>query len=436
MPNVDRSSYYIPSPETLGANSYDKILAIFHKNNDDLTSYGRSKKTQIFIKSGSSYEATLASMPSGLYQKSAGIDLGGLFMPFESKIGDSDLPSFHNTFPISGTLTISGAIGNGYDLLPFRWDSSASGYIYDKIYIPNGDGDSIDNLITGDIYYGDTDRYNKIDNIRGIGFRLPMMGVGWGLTTDGTPFPSGTNSSGEMSFKGGYSNGYQIDSSDYIAAPIDLRYDTSRNVWTAGQTGFWAEIQSVVSGIGDFRHTYVYTWIEKELTESGILVKKANNPRFGASGINPAIEVNNNQTIPSGTNVWIFPRTTRNTYAFEFGGIVTKWIKITGNSAIPNRSYAWQYSFIEQELAQYGQFQDKIGGVTSASGIYAYNTIESNNTNTGIQGNSINVDTIPPTFAFQAVRGSPVVLAFPTNNCSGIVEYLFSYENAIDGECE
>jgi hypothetical protein len=83
---------------------------------------------------------------------------------------------------------------------------------------------------------------------RGIGLRLPAVGIGWGYTMDGKPTPPDTGVV-EVTGVGGailvtgrpadpdkFLDGHMYKSSEWKAGPIDLRWDEQRKVWTAGFT--------------------------------------------------------------------------------------------------------------------------------------------------------------------------------------------------------
>jgi hypothetical protein len=94
--------------------------------------------------------------------------------------------------------------------------------------------DSYADVLSGD--KSDRQSYNRTSHdIRGVGLRLPVMCVGWGYDTDGEPVPAG---SGTGKFVGEKDHGYQVDPQEYIAAPLDVRYNKERHVWEAsGGTG-------------------------------------------------------------------------------------------------------------------------------------------------------------------------------------------------------
>ncbi len=343
MPSYD--SYNSPTtvPQAVGASSYSKILSIFYKGTNTgsgSSPQGRANRFSIGLKTSEDYRGYLNTIPSGQFQQTAGMDLGGLLMPYQSKIAPSGtLPCFHRDVTTSG-VDASGTNPTIYNLLPFRWHPSEEPYIYDRDRIPSGvKMDNINDLISSEVSYGDVNKYRNTANVRGIGWRLPMMGVGWGFDTEGNPFPSGATPSGSdtKTFAGGFTDGYMVDPSDYVAAPFDFRYDKKRHVWTAGsEPGFWAEIvgfifpsgsqlgfpSGVASGVvPSSSGIFAYKWIERRIGPSGLLIPSSSSPRSGGfDGTDFAFEANNNRNVPSGTKVWMELKGGENSYyAFDRG---------------------------------------------------------------------------------------------------------------------
>jgi hypothetical protein len=322
MPSFDQISNNQKSANT----SYDKLLAIFSRDDEHQSVASRNGRAVVVLKTEEDYETSIATMPSGLYQQSAGSDLSALLMPYETHLGASSMPAFYQLASASGGISI-GEAPKLIDILPIRWDKDDTDGVYDRYYTPSGD--SLPNLLSDEKYRGGTDQFRDISNIRGVGLRLPMIGVGWGYTTEGLPWPSGNWSRvSESGFKGPngslLSKGWQVDPTDYIAAPIDFRYDRNRHVWTAPK-GFWAEITSntnvttpLVSAFGVTIPSgiNIHAWKELQQTASGLFTRPSGltgtitgSPRFYA------IESNNN-IIDIGNHVWI--ETSERTDSFIF----------------------------------------------------------------------------------------------------------------------
>jgi hypothetical protein len=313
MPNFEGSRTSKKKISYVDDYSYTKVLGLFTKGTGKSPA-DKSHRVSVSFKTNISYETALHDMKDDTYQQSAGTDLSNIFMPFQTALGSGDLPCFDQNV---SKLNIASGV-NGKSLLPFYYDSKKTNVIYDRWAAPSGD--SINHLVSSKKYYGDSNRYRDVSNIRGIGLRLPVMAVGWGYTMDGNPYPSGK---GKNKFKGEYDRGYDVDPSDYVAAPIDLRYDTERNVWTTfSQPGFWARIQSA-SGFklnnNDFvtinASGTVYGWQEVELQESGNFIVKRGG-RVGTLTNKPAYEINHMRSF-AGDLVWLNYDSTKDFYVFQ-----------------------------------------------------------------------------------------------------------------------
>ena len=119
----------------------------------------------------------------------------------------------------------------------------------------------------------------------------------------------------------------------------------------------------------------------------------------------------------------------------------------TGRPRFPARigaatadGYRWTYAFVEvaKTVAGYGGWTTLTGGRTGT----AYNTIEDMNSASGVQGNGVDrahLDTAAYTFAIQPCPEGNVVwmrtIRFKVGE-EAKVEYWFSYENGVDGECD
>ena len=125
-----------PTPDALGAGSYDKILAIYHNSSGNMV-VDRQNKATIGFKTGLGYEAIINDFAeSGMYQRVAGLDLGGLLFPFETRYNSNsgNMPCFY--YDASGALqtNTSGVYISQSKLLPFTFNKQDSSYLY---YTPN-----------------------------------------------------------------------------------------------------------------------------------------------------------------------------------------------------------------------------------------------------------------------------------------------------------
>lgn len=196
------------------------------------------------------------SESGGLYQQIAGNDLSDLFAPWHFGSDNDSIPTVTIVEASSGEVT-------SQNLLPFRGDTTETSGILSLEQAPSG-GDSM-TPTSSDRYYGSPDLYRDLSDIRGVGFRLPAMAVGWGYDFDGNPVPSGTDGK----FKGEVTNGYEVDPKDWISAPIDLRYDKERGVWTTSN-GIGFKTVKITGSSQDFNNSrYIYDFTEVEHTGEG-----------------------------------------------------------------------------------------------------------------------------------------------------------------------
>ena len=131
------------------------------------------------------------------------------------------------------------------------------------------------------------------------------------------------------------------------------------------------------------------------------------------------------------------------------------WAQITASAAVApitgsteTTTNRWKYNWQEMLYQQDGNFQVRPNGRTTSNAgtdaqgnpitdAYGYNTIETNNTDSGILGNSVDYDTLPTQMDIEPVRGNPVVWLRPIQTCDvpPKQQYVFEYVNAIDGIC-
>src|SRR3990167_1809663 len=197
-----------------------------------ITAFGRSNRVSVALSDGN-----LNELSDAQYQSTFSADLSNIFMPFSSTQGSEVLPSFHANSP-----TDAGSGIGFFNLLPFEWTPFVDTV---KDIQSNDNSDGLIGIISDTTQVGDIDHYRDHSNMRSFGLRLPIFGVGWGYTTQNLPIPR--DESNETKFKGGVAgldNGYQVDPKDYVAAPVDLRYDEDRHVWTTSTKEVYAKITS------------------------------------------------------------------------------------------------------------------------------------------------------------------------------------------------
>lgn len=154
--------------------------------------------------------------------------------------------------------------------------------------------------------------------------------------------------------------------------------------------------------------------------------------------------VSQGHTLPLGQIVWVqgtidrgSPPQTRYNFCV---GVAEIWMQLTGATAIAGRANCWAYSWKQVQYVRNGLFQDVPAGLTDADthfGGKAYNTIEANNAASGVQGNSIDLSLLPTGYAVKPVRGNAIVVARRVFTCDDtpVGQWIFSYENAVQGTC-
>lgn len=112
-------------------------------------------------------------------------------------------------------------------------------------------------------------------------------------------------------------------------------------------------------------------------------------------------------------------------------------LQITGYAPIVGQVNKWRYSWGAVKLVRYNQWvaADTPQDTDILSGVPAYNTCEANNSSAGWQGNSVNVDNLPPGVNIEPIQGNPVVRAWVETNCDGQPELYFTVPNAITINC-
>ena len=117
-------------------------------------------------------------------------------------------------------------------------------------------------------------------------------------------------------------------------------------------------------------------------------------------------------------------------------GAVRILARLTGATMLSDNR--WSYTWEECRLAPSGAFEAVPGGLTSASSGEAINSVEASNTDTGVQGNGVDLEYLPLTFALQpAPAGVVVELSGPWPRVSLPLApwWIFAFENAVDGAC-
>lgn len=263
---------------------------------------------------------------SPVFKGMASTDLGNLLIPFATS-GENNYyyPKFDR---IPDKTNPSGI--HAIDIMPFRIYAEGSGFYspiknIKKSHSKYPYAESQKGFLAGSKPYSpDLVRHDYL--VRGIAQRTPYIVAGWGYDLSDNPLPSG----GIVGkFKGDKDKGYEVDPKDYIAAPLELRYDVNRGVWRSKRDMF---LGKVISSSGNYYHT-----IEEQTCLSSGMTKKANGKRFEL-----VREINNAAKVPSGTIVVVneeFNDAKENKYSFILPQARQTFIaKITGQV---NGGYTW-----------------------------------------------------------------------------------------------
>lgn len=251
MPAYEQALSSTKGGSTNIGGGYSKLLAIFNATSLNRNAKAKSECVNIVLKESLDYEESLKSIDASGYNKVAGCDLSAIFMPFVTTSGSPIMPSFVSNLADNTSIPI-----RLQTLLPYQWNAQESGYLYLRQSSPSGD--TIDNVVSANNYYGSTSDFRSVSDIRSIGLRLPLMLVGVGYDTEGNRFPA----SG-IKYKGGYDYPYQVNPQDYVAAPADFRYDRTRNVWTMADERLYGKITNSTQDGTNKRWIYTFRQVEK-----------------------------------------------------------------------------------------------------------------------------------------------------------------------------
>lgn len=256
----------------------------------------RNSRCNIQIKDSNSFLQYISTVDNDdAYIRTAGTDLSSLFYPFETNLAPDSTIFPH---PESGVQNLSlGTSGlvNFVNLFPYKRSSNSGLSTLTDRYSHDADTDSMSNTISGPNNYLSPDRLRHDYSIRSLGLRLPMVGVGWGYTTDGLPWPSGSTNN---FFAGDVGSGYQVDPKYYAVAPIDFRFDKDRQVWTtANKEEFLARI------VGHTGSTFPYDYIWIRVSYNNATKQVSNYSPNQSGGFLPNLEYAHNIAeflLPSG----------------------------------------------------------------------------------------------------------------------------------------
>ena len=263
-------------------------------------------------------------------------DLGGgsidtVFSPFQINGGSSKLP----TYPTSPSSTCVPAQSNHVDppvdqwspptvnsqyLNPFKMaadpqHSDTSSDTYDGQVIFNGSTSTTQNLVSKVHLQGGS----FPTDLRPVAIRGPIVIQGWGYDLNGKPIPNKVDSASsaragtfqDSNLKDKFLDNHMLKRETWPVAPLDVRYDRKRQVWTVPQTF------RMIIGLAP-------TGIERG-SSSSIVVPQNLDPVYDANGStvsNPTITVTNpsfQRDIEPLEKFWAF----YDTKLCDYYGIVT-----------------------------------------------------------------------------------------------------------------
>lgn len=163
------------------------------------------------------------------------VTLDGLFCPFTTESGHDILSYWEVADSGSDSITnqhLNPFFPNQLALLP------TGNSFYNSFYESGNNiagynsfsGAGVDS--SGDLNpYADLHDNSKVENFaRGVGFRTPAVFTGWGFDINGNPVPADT---GDPTV---FASGAFKNPNLWKSGPLDVRWDSDRNVWTGGNT--------------------------------------------------------------------------------------------------------------------------------------------------------------------------------------------------------
>lgn len=207
------------------------------------------------------------------YPQMGGISLDGLFRPY-STVTISGLPSFLNTiqyqYPSGGRIIPSGLI-SALNPFPSGHDISA---VIRGTTLPN----DLSTVKGG---------FDSGNNNRGMGIKLPAIGVGFGLDINDNYVPGNVS---------GYDSDYMYNANKWPCGPIDLRWDPINGVWTtkaASRTSLYYGVPLTSLAVGESGVVgSIVATADGTLQPSGVVINRLQFPI--CSGITALMFKDNN----------------------------------------------------------------------------------------------------------------------------------------------
>ena len=112
-------------------------------------------------------------------------------------------------------------------------------------------------------------------------------------------------------------------------------------------------------------------------------------------------------------------------------------IRIGASTLVGDNQWTYEWVEVRKNGPGYAGWEIKPEGRTHVSHGVAYNFAEQMNSASGVQGNGVNVDDLPGTFALQPVPdGRPLLAVILTFAADSTKEVWFDQDNGIGGDCE
>ena len=194
----------------------------------------------------------------------ASMSIDGMFRPFSTS-DNLYMPSF--TIPVE-----TGQPCTSLDLNPFCRDMDIK-YITQGTGIPDWGMNTIQPDNSGDI------SIYEFSDYRGLGVRLPAVGVGWGRSNNGTPIPASTGNADE------FMDGHRYKMNEWKAGPVDLRWDEDFGTWggLSLQMGIAAVDIGAPDHLCDVRSGSIYRYYPHGPDESGRILSQTTGYVYDSS---------------------------------------------------------------------------------------------------------------------------------------------------------
>jgi len=231
-----------------------------------------------------------------------------------------------------------------------------------------------------------------------------------------------------------------LESGDTGSAKILWKEEGTGQKWAVVHLGASASVVAIyariTSGGGD-GGTYT-SWREVEFVDGSWATKQGG---LTGPGDGTLREINAAKNVPASTIVHAFRNPGQSSpveWLFQFS--VVAWIfgRITSSSPVAgtgDNRFVYQFQQVAKTSAGYGGWSNVSGGI----GGEAFNLIEDQNAAFGTLGNGVKVEhlnTDTAEFKLQPVPNGTRVQLFPVAVGNDEVEWWFSYENGVTGECK